>query len=105
MPQTAPRAAGVLAALVGFAAGAALLGIDPDLFLAQAIEQINNRDLMTGMIKSVVFALIVGVFCSHRGLMVSGGAEEVGRATMVSVVYSIILVVVANAILTVVFYA
>jgi phospholipid/cholesterol/gamma-HCH transport system permease protein len=88
----------------GFAIGALTLGIDPDMFRAQAVEQLNNRDLAIGTVKSMTFALIIGVLASHRGLMVSGGAEEVGRATMVSVVYSIIMVVVADAALTVAFY-
>ena len=68
------------------------------------IEQLKNWDIITGTVKSVAFALIVGVFCSYQGLIVEGGGENVGRATMVSVVFSIIMVVVASAGLTAVFY-
>ena len=80
------------------------MGIDPDLFRVQVTEHLDNFDILVGMIKSLSFALIVGVFCSYQGLTVEGGAENVGRATMVSVVFSIILVVVADAGLTVAFY-
>jgi len=56
------------------------------------------------IVKSLAFAAVVGVFCSYEGLIVEGGAENVGRATMVSVVFSIILVVIADAGITAAFY-
>lgn len=94
-------ASGLLGA---FGVGFLRLGIDPDLFRAQVIDQINNRDIIVGLVKSVAFALVVGVFCSYQGLIVRGGPENVGRATMVSVVFSIIMVVVADAVLSAAFY-
>jgi phospholipid/cholesterol/gamma-HCH transport system permease protein len=95
------EASGILGS---FAVGCLGMGIDPDLFRAQVTEQLKNWDIMTGMVKSLTFALIVGVFCSYQGLIVEGGGENVGRATMVSVVFSIIMVVVASAVLTAIFY-
>jgi len=90
--------------LGSFAVGWLGMKIDPDLFRVQVVEQLRNYDIMVGMIKSMSFALIIGVFCSYQGLIVEGGGENVGRATMVSVVFSIIMVVVASSVLTVIFY-
>lgn len=90
--------------LGSFLVGCFGMKIDPDLFRVQVAEQLRNYDIMVGMVKSVVFAFIVGVFCSYQGLIVEGGGENVGRATMVSVVFSIIMVVVSSAILTAIFY-
>jgi phospholipid/cholesterol/gamma-HCH transport system permease protein len=39
-----------------------------------------------------------------QGLQVSGGAEGVGRATTNAVVYSIILIIVADCVLTIALY-
>jgi len=90
--------------LGSFAVGTLAMGIDPDLFQAQVTDHLQNLDIMVSMVKSVAFALVVGVFCSYEGLIVEGGAENVGRATMVSVVFSIILVVIADAGITAAFY-
>ena len=87
-----------------FVVGTVGMGVDPDLFRVQVTEHLDNFDILVGLIKSLTYALIVGVFCSYQGLTVEGGAENVGRATMVSVVFSIILVVMADAGLTVAFY-
>jgi phospholipid/cholesterol/gamma-HCH transport system permease protein len=54
--------------------------------------------------KSAIFGAIVGLVGLAQGLRVSGGAEGVGRATTNAVVYSIILIIVADCIMTVVLY-
>ena len=87
-----------------FLVGTLALGIDYDLFRVQVTEHLANFDIFVSLVKGLVFALIVGVFCSYQGLIVEGGAENVGRATMVSVVFSIILVVIADAGLSAAFY-
>jgi phospholipid/cholesterol/gamma-HCH transport system permease protein len=61
-------------------------------------------DLMVGVLKSIVFAwLIAGISCL-AGLETRGGAEGVGRSTTASVVSSILAMLVANAVLTAVFF-
>ncbi len=73
-------------------------------FIVHAVDRAEPWDLFTGLIKCVVFAWIVITIACQRGLEVEGGAEGVGIATTNSVVWSILMVIVANAILTGLFF-
>ncbi|PON14965.1 hypothetical protein C2W62_26265 [Candidatus Entotheonella serta] len=55
------------------------------------------------MLKSVVFAAIIGLIGCYRALVVEGGPEGVGQATMVSVVTTIVLIIVADGVFTALF--
>ena len=50
--------------------------------------------------ESAVFAVIIGMIGCYRALVVEGGPEGVGQATMVSVVTTIVLVIVTDGIFT-----
>ncbi len=64
---------------------------------------VKFTDFLVGLIKAPVFALIIAhVACLH-GLEVSGSAESVGRRTTASVVHSIFLVLVADALFSILF--
>lgn len=52
------------------------------------------------LIKTVVFAVIITTVPAYFGYHASGGALEVGKASTVSVVYSIVIVLIFNLILT-----
>jgi len=69
-------------------------------FIFRAVDRATPWDLYSGLIKSVVFAWIIITIACQRGLEVEGGAEGVGVATTESVVWSILMVIVANALLT-----
>jgi len=61
-------------------------------------------DIGSGLIKSIAFALLIsGVGCL-RGFQASTGAESVGRITTSAIVAGIFLIIVADAIFTVVFH-
>ena len=57
-------------------------------------------DLYIGVMKSVVFGMIVALVGCDRGMTCEAGAEGVGRATTQSVVYSIIMIFAANYLLS-----
>jgi phospholipid/cholesterol/gamma-HCH transport system permease protein len=52
------------------------------------------------LIKTVVFAFIIVTISGYHGYRISGGALEVGRASTKAVVYSSILIIIFNLILT-----
>ncbi len=52
------------------------------------------------LIKTVVFAYLIVTVSSYHGYRISGGALEVGRASTKAVVYSSILIIIFNLILT-----
>jgi phospholipid/cholesterol/gamma-HCH transport system permease protein len=51
------------------------------------------RDIITGILKSLMFGLLIGGIACYRGLNVSGGAAGVGTATTSSVVTAITVVI------------
>jgi phospholipid/cholesterol/gamma-HCH transport system permease protein len=73
-------------------------------FIARAVEQASPFDLFSGLFKSFVFAWIIITIACQRGLDVEGGAEGVGNATTQSVVWAMLMVLVANAVLTGIFF-
>ena len=61
---------------------------------------IEPGDFLKGIVKTVVFGLIIALVGCHQGLATRGGATEVGRATTNAVVLSIVLIYLANFALT-----
>ena len=56
-----------------------------------------------GIIKAPVFGFIIGLVGCYEGLRVSGSAESVGRLTTRSVVESIFLVIILDALFSILF--
>ncbi len=61
-------------------------------------------DIYMGMIKSVIFGMIVALVGCDRGMTCTAGAEGVGRATTQSVVYSIVMLFAANYMLSAILF-
>lgn len=57
-------------------------------------------DVAYALIKTCVFALIIASVSAYHGYYTSGGAREVGRSSTKAVVYSVVLVMVANLVIT-----
>jgi phospholipid/cholesterol/gamma-HCH transport system permease protein len=67
-----------------------------DSFINSARASLPFGDVLKGLVKSVVFAIIIAVIGSYNGLRTRGGAAGVGRSTTGAVVTSIILIFVFN---------
>lgn len=83
-----------------------MLGLDLTFitYINQTGSNIALSDVATGLVKSVVFAVIVsGIGCYH-GMRVTRGAEGVGRATTAAVVSAIFFIVLADSIFAVVLH-
>jgi len=73
-------------------------------YLAATRDALFMRDIITGLVKSVVFGLVItGVGC-QEGFSTGAGSEEVGRSTTAAVVTSIFLVVLVDLVFTAIFY-
>lgn len=88
----------------GFLFGSMSLNIPADLYIEKTIHALALKDFYTGMIKTEVFALLVGTIACYCGFAVEGGADGVGKATTQAVVASIVSIIVADCLLTGVFY-
>jgi phospholipid/cholesterol/gamma-HCH transport system permease protein len=73
-------------------------------YIASARTYSLFGDYLKGMLKAVVFAIIIVVIGCYQGFGVRGGAAGVGKATTGSVVTSIILVFVMNFVLSLIFF-
>ncbi len=62
------------------------------------------RDIVTGLIKSVMFGLVITAVGCQEGFTTGLGSEEVGRSTTAAVVKSIFLVVAVHLVFTSIFY-
>jgi phospholipid/cholesterol/gamma-HCH transport system permease protein len=67
-------------------------------------DSLFMRDIWTGLVKSLVFGLIITKVGCYEGFSVRGGAEGVGKATTSSVVVSIFLIIFADVLFTALFY-
>ena len=76
------------------------LGISLPVYAQQTLDTLVVDDVRQGLIKSVVFAFIIGLVGVSNGFAVSGGAEGVGRATTRSVVLAIAYILVADMLFT-----
>lgn len=92
--------ADVLGLIGGFVIGTTLYHLSPAVYIHTTQSWLMFGDIMTGLLKSVVFAVIIGMVGCYRALVVEGGPEGVGQATMISVVTTIVLVIVADGIFT-----
>ncbi len=98
----------ILADTAGILGGAlfAMSNLDWSLqnYLLRTVDALVMRDVISGLIKSLVFAVIITKIGCYEGFTVKGGAEGVGRSTTASVVISIFSVIAADMVFTTFFY-
>ena len=80
------------------------LDITPAIFFNRMPEALYQKDVLTGILKSLVFAFIIVITGTFFGFKVKEGAEGVGKSTTSAVVAAISLVIIADLILGIMFY-
>ncbi len=90
--------------LGGYVIGTTTLGIDRAPYIHHSLEAMKVMDIVTGLIKSVVFAVIIVMVGSYLAFIIEGGAEKVGENTRSSVVVSMVLIIIADLLFTSLFY-
>lgn len=63
-------------------------------------DVVEGVDLVNGLIKSFVFAVVIGVVCCHQGLVTIGGPRGIGRSVTKAVVNSIVMILILDYFLT-----
>ena len=79
------------------------LGLSFDVFLERLEAAISMSTYLTGLSKAPVFAMIIALVGCYQGFEATGSADSVGRQTTISVVHSIFLVIVIDAVFSIVF--
>jgi phospholipid/cholesterol/gamma-HCH transport system permease protein len=89
--------------------GGALFGVTRAEFalggyIRTSVEALLLTDIVSGLIKSVMFGMTITAVGCHEGFSTGAGAEQVGRSTTRAVVISIFLVVLVDLVFTALFF-
>ncbi|AYR25122.1 ABC transporter permease [Herbaspirillum rubrisubalbicans] len=89
---------GMMSGLLGGAMVCALsLDISPTMFLSLVQQDVGIRHFVLGMVKAPLFAFVIALIGCNEGFKVSGSAQSVGEHTTSSVVQSIFVVILLDA--------
>lgn len=87
----------------GMTIGVFMLDLSPAEYWHQTLGAISLSDFCAGLIKGLVFAIVVGVAGCYHGLRCGRSSEAVGKVTTVAVVSAIVYIIITDAMLTVVY--
>lgn len=76
-----------------------LYGLPSSMFTSSVRNGIETDDIIGGIVKPLVFGLLMGIIACHKGLKTEGGTVGVGRSTTSAVVTASIIVIMADFIL------
>ncbi|WP_417210062.1 MlaE family lipid ABC transporter permease subunit [Antarctobacter sp.] len=98
---------GFVADVMGLLGGAMMswieLDVSPGMFQTRLYDSVDVWHYAVGLIKAPFFAVIIAIVGCYEGMKVGGDAESLGRLTSTSVVLSIFLVIVADAMFSILF--
>ena len=96
----------VFAILVGWMGGALVaisnyqIAISFDGYMKSLGNGIDVMDVANGLIKSLAFAVVIGLVSCHQGLVTAGGPRGIGRSVTKAVVNSIVMILLLDYLLT-----
>jgi phospholipid/cholesterol/gamma-HCH transport system permease protein len=93
--------ANVIGILGGLFVAVAQINISMVSFKESVISQLGVTDIMGGLLKALIFGLIISIIGCYKGFTTKGGAEGVGESTTGSVVTAIMIIFVCNYFLSV----
>ena len=76
------------------------LGVTPRLFISGMSGWVFISDLLSGILKTVFFGSIVAIIGCYVGMNTEGGTQGVGRATTLTVVVSLVVIIIGDFFLT-----
>jgi phospholipid/cholesterol/gamma-HCH transport system permease protein len=88
--------ADIISVIGGMVVAQIYANISYDSFIASVRSTVPFSDVVRGLSKSIVFAIVIVAIGSYQGLNTRGGAAGVGKATTGAVVTSIILIFIFN---------
>jgi phospholipid/cholesterol/gamma-HCH transport system permease protein len=88
--------ADVLGIFGGWVTAVTLYSVPSTIFINSVRDAITTDDLIGGIVKPLVFSLIIGAIACRQGLNTEGGTVGVGRSTTRAVVMASIIVIIAD---------
>jgi phospholipid/cholesterol/gamma-HCH transport system permease protein len=99
----------IYTSLVGTVGGAIIsyyqYGVSLLRFRTDALLYLTAKDIYTGVLKAVVFGIVIATVGCAQGLRARGGAIGVGQATRKAVVISYLLIIVLGYYITFLFFS
>ena len=96
--------ADVVGILGGYLVSVNLLGSNPTIYIRRTFDYLDLEDFYIGLLKAIVFGMIIAIIGCYQGFQTQGGAEGVGKATTKAVVVSSLLILIANYFITALFF-
>ena len=93
----------VMGVLGGMIMARAQLDVSFGAFFERLLEAVTLNSFLVGVGKAPVFAVIIALVGCYQGFQVGGSADSVGRQTTLSVVQSVFLVIVTDALFSILF--
>lgn len=96
----------IFSVLVGWSGGAMVsvynhqIGLSFAGFFDSLRANVGVGDVLNGLFKSLVFAVVIGTVSCHQGLVTLGGPRGIGRSVTKAVVNSIVLILILDYFLT-----
>ena len=89
----------------GYLVGVYKLDFNAATYLARTLEFLEPMDVISGLVKAACFGFLVTLMGCYHGYNSRGGAQGVGAATTHAVVSASILILIANYVITELFFA
>jgi phospholipid/cholesterol/gamma-HCH transport system permease protein len=89
----------------GYVVSVFKLGFNEQTYLINTWNFIEAQDVISGLVKAAVFGFLVALMGCYHGFNSRGGAQGVGAATTNAVVSASILILIANYLITEMFFA
>jgi phospholipid/cholesterol/gamma-HCH transport system permease protein len=94
----------VFADVIGIAGGyfvsVQVLDVNPVVYLRRTYDYLEFEDIYGGLLKAMVFGILIAVVSCYKGFNAEGGAEGVGKATTGAVVISSMLILISDYFMT-----
>jgi phospholipid/cholesterol/gamma-HCH transport system permease protein len=90
-------AAGLLASVVGgLWLGVLFAGIQPEEYVRHIPTIVKGASILSGLFKCFMFAVVLAAVCTYKGYTTTGGAKGVGRAVVSTAVTTMVGLVLAD---------
>lgn len=99
----------ILAEFIGIMGGMIVSKITVNLHYNRYFDSVWRHvkiyDIYTSLIKAMIFGILIAIICATIGLLTKGGAKEVGRSTTKAAIWTASAIILADYILTWIFYS